>query len=81
MKFDTISLSALASVASAQSNVPFVANQSDPGLLADTQRAGPTPELVHLFYDLWPTGICTPFHYNIYIVLSYWVHLEADHLS
>ncbi|KAE9982364.1 hypothetical protein BLS_006207 [Venturia inaequalis] len=57
MKFTGFELTALAALANAQSNVQYLANQSDPGLLADPQRAGPTPELVHLFYDLWPTGI------------------------
>lgn len=56
MKFTGFELTALAALANAQSNVQYLANQSDPGLLADPQRAGPTPELVHLFYDLWPTG-------------------------
>ena len=31
--------------------------QQDPGLLADPGTAGPQAELVHLYYDEWPTGI------------------------
>lgn len=69
MKLTSFPLITLAALASAQSNVQFMANQSDPGLLADPQRAGPTPELIHLFYDLWPTGKCTFFNYNFRLVM------------
>lgn len=45
--------SALAVAVSAQN----FTGQQDPGLLSDPQTSGPTPELVHLYYDEWPTGI------------------------
>lgn len=31
--------------------------QQDPGLIADPGIAGPQLELVHLYYDQWPTGL------------------------
>lgn len=43
---------ALAVAASAQN----ITVQQDPGMLTEPQTSGPTPELVHLYYDQWPTG-------------------------
>lgn len=30
--------------------------QQDPGLISDPGVAGPQVEIVHLYYDEWPTG-------------------------
>lgn len=46
------SLAAFAALAAAQS----VTIQDDPGLLTEPRTAGPEPELIHLYYDQWPTG-------------------------
>jgi hypothetical protein len=37
-------------------------------LLSDPGTLGPTPEIIHLFYDQWPTGECPC---SIYILLWY----------
>lgn len=57
MKVQGFTLAVLAAGAGAKYNVQSMMNQSDTELLADPQKAGPTPELIHLYYDLWPTGI------------------------
>lgn len=31
--------------------------QQDPGVISDPGKAGPQVEIVHLYYDEWPTGI------------------------
>lgn len=31
--------------------------QQDPGVISDPGKAGPQLEIVHLYYDEWPTGI------------------------
>ncbi len=36
-----------------QSNITV---QQDPGMLSEPLTTGPTPQLVHLYYDQWPTG-------------------------
>lgn len=51
---------AAASVVVAQNTSQSAAPQSDSG------ARGPTPELVHLYYDEWPTGISLP-HVTSYL--------------
>lgn len=31
--------------------------QQDPGVISDPGVAGPQLEIVHLYYDQWPTGV------------------------
>jgi hypothetical protein len=59
MKTTVTSLLALAAAASAQFNFE---NQTDPGLFTDALTSGPSPELIHLYYDQWPTGMLSISH-------------------
>lgn len=34
-----------------------VAQQQDPGVVSDPGTYGPAVEIVHLYYDEWPTGM------------------------
>lgn len=33
-----------------------LAQQQDPGVISDTGKSGAAVEIVHLYYDEWPTG-------------------------
>lgn len=53
----TVLVAALAAVSATQNvTQQNITVQKDPGLLSEPLTFGPTPELVHLYYDLWPTG-------------------------
>lgn len=47
----------LTSVLAVAANAQNITVQKDPGMLTEPRTYGPTPELVHLYYDYWPTGM------------------------
>lgn len=47
----------LTSVLALAANAQNITIQKDPGMLTEPRTYGPTPELVHLYYDYWPTGM------------------------
>ncbi|EGP88944.1 uncharacterized protein MYCGRDRAFT_108740 [Zymoseptoria tritici IPO323] len=54
---NTFTSLALAAAAYAQEQTYTFENQTDPGLYRDPLTAGPSPELIHLYNDQWPTGV------------------------
>lgn len=54
---NTFTSLALAAAAYAQEQTYTFENQTDPGLYRDPLTAGPSPELIHLYNDQWPTGM------------------------
>lgn len=57
MLFNHILIAALAAGTTAQNATQRnITVQQDPGMLSEPLTSGPTPELIHLYYDQWPTG-------------------------
>ena len=52
----TLVVALVATVAAQNATHHSITVQEDPGMLSEPLTFGPTPELVHLYYDQWPTG-------------------------